>query len=69
MRRKLRTKHGRARYRLRQQTVEPVFGQIQWNRGLHQLPLRGLSAARASWRFACAVHNLLQLRSAGVVLA
>lgn len=59
MRRKLRTKHGRARCRLR----------LKWNRGLHQFLLRGLAAARASWRFECAVHTLIKLRSAGVVLA
>lgn len=69
MRWKLRTKNGRERYQLRQQTVEPVFGQIKWNRGLHQLLLRGLAAARASWRFECAVHNLLKLHTAGLGLA
>jgi transposase len=66
MRRKLRTRRGRACYKLRQQTVEPVFGQIKWNRGLHQLLLRGLAAAKASWRFECAVHNVLKLRTAGI---
>jgi len=65
MRRKLRTRHGRERYRLRQQTVEPVFGQIKWARGLQQFLLRGLAAARASWRFECAVHNVLKLRRLG----
>ena len=69
MRWKLRTSHGRARYRLRQQTVEPVFGQIKWSRGLRQLLLRGLAAARASWRFECAVHNMLKIHRAGVRLA
>lgn len=66
MRRKLRTRRGREHYRLRQQSVEPVFGQIKWNRGLHQLLLRGLEAARDSWRFECAVHNLLKMRTAAM---
>ena len=66
---KLRTKRGRQRYKLRQQTVEPVFGQIKWNRGLHQWLLRGLAAVRESWRFECAVHNLLKMRTAGVAWA
>ena len=64
--RKLRTKPARRRYKLRQQTVEPVFGQIKWNRGLRQWLLRGLVATRHSWRFECAVHNLLKMRTAGV---
>lgn len=69
MRRKLRTKRGRARYKLRQQSVEPVFGQIKGNRGLRQFLLRGLVATRASWRFECAVHNLLKMWKAGVAWA
>ena len=40
MQRKLLTKAGRARYRLRQQVVEPVFGQIR-NKGLIRFLLRG----------------------------
>ncbi len=60
MMRKLLTKKGKQRYRLRQTTVEPVFGQINWNRGLRQLLVRGLDAAKASWQFECG-HNLLKL--------
>jgi transposase len=67
MRRKLRTRHGRERYQLRQQTVEPVFGQIKWARGLQQFLLRGLPAARACWRFECAVHNVLKMWRLGAV--
>jgi hypothetical protein len=37
--------------------------------GARQLRLRGLSAARAQWRFDCAVHNLLKLhRNGGTAL-
>ncbi|MBC7325850.1 MAG: transposase [Moorella sp. (in: Bacteria)] len=66
MRRKLKTKRGRARYKLRQTTVEPVFGQIKQGRGLRQFLLRGLEKVRSSWRFDCAVHNLIKLFRAGV---
>jgi transposase len=66
MRRKLKTKRGRARYKLRQTTVEPVFGQIKQGRGLGQFLLRGLEKVRSSWRFDCAVHNLIKLFRAGV---
>ena len=67
MMRKLLTKKGKERYKLRQITVEPVFGQIKGNRGFRQLLMRGLDAARASWQFECAVHNLLKLHTLGVV--
>ena len=66
MRRKLKTKQGRARYKLRQTTVEPVFGQIKQARGLGQFLLRGLEKVRSAWRFDCAVHNLVKLFRAGV---
>jgi hypothetical protein len=34
-----------------------------------QLRLRGLAAARAQWRFDCAVHNLLKLHRNGGLAA
>jgi len=64
MMRKLSTKRGKARYKLRQTTVEPVIGQMKWNRNFRQLLRRGLTAARLSWLFECAVHNLLKVASA-----
>jgi hypothetical protein len=68
MRRKLKTKRGRARYKLRQTTVEPVFGQIKQGWGLRQFLLRGVEKVRSSWRFDCAVHNLIKLFRASVCL-
>lgn len=61
MRRKLRTKRGRQRYKLRQTSVEPVFGFIKQELGLRQFLLRGQSKVRSIWRFTCAVHNLLKI--------
>ena len=61
MSRKLRTKRGRERYRLRQTSVEPVFGHIKEAMGLRQLPPRGLDKARSTWRFQCAAFNLMKL--------
>lgn len=69
MRRKLKTKRGRARYKLRQLSVEPVLGQIKEVRGLRQFCLRGLSKVRSSWLFECAVHNLIKLFNHGIRLA
>jgi len=69
MARKLKTKKGRAVYARRKAVVEPVFGQMQTVQDAHQLLLRGKSAARAQWRFQCAIHNLLKLhRNGGLAL-
>jgi hypothetical protein len=61
MRRKLRTKHGRARYRLRQTSVEPVFGFIKEQLKLRQFLHRGLDKVRNYWRFTCAVVNFMKV--------
>ena len=61
MRHKLRTKRGRARYALRMETVEPVFGQIKQGRGFGQFLLRGLAKVNREWLLICAGHNLLKL--------
>jgi transposase len=65
MARKLRTKKGRAVYARRKAIVEPVFGQMDTVQSARRLLLRGKAAARAQWRFHCAVHNLLKLHRAG----
>jgi IS5 family transposase len=64
MRKRLATPEGRASYRLRKQTVEPVFGQIKEARGLRQFLRRGLAAVESEWMMACTVHNLLKLQKA-----
>lgn len=65
MARKLRTKRGQTIYARRKTIVEPVFGQMDTVQGARRLLLRGKAAARAQWRFNCAVHNLLKLHRAG----
>jgi len=65
MARKLRTKRGRSAYAKRKTIVEPVFGQMDTVQSARLLLLRGKAAARAQWRFNCAVHNLLKLHRAG----
>ena len=61
MRRRLTRGGHRSRYRLRKQTVEPVFGQIKQARGFRQFLLRGLEKTRGEWSLICLVHNLLKL--------
>lgn len=65
MARKLKTKRGRTAYAKRKTIVEPVFGQMDTVQSARQLLLRGKAAARAQWRFNCAIHNLLKLHRAG----
>ena len=61
MRELLATQDGKAIYKLRKQTVEPVFGQIKAARGFRQFLRRGLSAVEAEWSLICTAHNLLKL--------
>jgi Transposase DDE domain len=58
---KLSSEDGKARYALRKQTVEPVFGQIKDVRGARRLIRRGLRACTAEWKLLCGTHNLLKL--------
>jgi transposase len=66
MRTKLRRGGWRSRYRLRKQTVEPVFGQIKEARGFHRFLLRGLEKVKTEWALLCTAHNLLKLAKARV---
>ena len=65
MARKLETKNGHHVYTRRKTIVEPVFGQLTTTQDASQLLLRGKQAARAQWRFHCAIHNLLKLHRNG----
>jgi len=61
MRARLRRGGHRTRYRLRKQTVEPVFGQIKHARGFRQFLMRGLEKVRGEWSLLATAHNLLKL--------
>jgi hypothetical protein len=58
MERKLRTKRGKALYRLPSQTVEPVFGQIKTCLGCDGLLLRREEATGGEWLLICAAFNM-----------
>ena len=64
MRRKLRTKRGRAHYAKRKVIVEPVFGQIKQGRGFRQFLLRGLQKVKGEWALICTTHNVRKLWAA-----
>ena len=61
MRRVLATPDGRALYRQRQATIEPVFGQVKFTRQINRFQRRGRAAWRSEWRLVAATHNLLKL--------
>ena len=63
MREKLQTDRGRALYALRKITIEPVFGQIKYNRRVDQFMRRGRAAVHSELRLVAATHNMLKLHN------
>ncbi len=63
MRSKLSTERGRKLYAQRKITVEPVYGQIKYNRHIDKFMRRGRAAAQSEWRLVAATHNILKLHS------
>ena len=65
MERELLTLRGRAIYRKRSRTVEPVFGQIKDARRADRFLLRRITGASLEWKLLCLTHNLLKLFGSG----
>jgi transposase len=63
------TKAGRARYKLRQQTVEPVFGIIKEAMGFRRFSLRGLAKVSLEWTLVTLAYNVRRLHRVGATLA
>jgi transposase len=61
MRRRLKTKKGKERYKLRKQTVEPVFGTIKETIGFRHFHLRGMEKANLEWDIVTLAYNLKRL--------
>lgn len=55
-------------YALRSVTIEPVFGQIKWVKGLTRFMRHGLDACKVEWMLQLTVHNLLKLWRSGLSL-
>ena len=64
---KLRTEIGKAIYRLRKCTVEPVIGIIKEILGFRQFSLRGITAAAGEWCLVCLAFNLKRFHKLLVV--
>jgi transposase len=60
---KLKTALGKAIYRLRKCTVEPVIGIIKEVLGFRQFSLRGEQAAAGEWELVCLAFNLKRLHT------
>jgi transposase len=69
MRRLLASDLGRELYSKRHQTIEPVFGQIKYNRRIDRFQRRGRTAVRSEWRLAAMTHNLLKLHQHRIATA
>jgi transposase len=60
---RLRTAVGRAIYRLRKSTVEPVIGIIKEVLGFRQFSLRGLGKVAGEWCLGCLAYNVKRYHS------
>jgi len=56
---------GRIRYGQRFATVEPVFGNLRYNKGLDRFTLRGRTKVDGQWKLFCLVHNIEKLAHHG----
>ena len=64
MSRKLDTAQGREMITRRFATVEPVFANLRYNKGLDRFTLRGRKKVQGQWRLYCLVHNIEKLMKA-----
>jgi len=65
MKRAIDSERGRAMYGGRFATVEPVFGNIRYNKGLDRFTLRGQKKVDTQWKLFCLVHNIEKLAHHG----
>jgi len=60
---------GKLIYSHRMSVVEPVFGNIGSNKGLHRFSVRGKQKVQGQWRLFCIVHNIEKLMNYGTMAA
>ena len=65
MKRAIDSPRGRELYGRRFATVEPVFGNIRYNKGLDRFTLRGQKKVDGQWKLYCLVHNIEKLAHHG----
>ncbi len=65
MKQRIDSSEGRRRYGQRFATVEPVFGNLCFNKGLDHFTLRGRPKVNAQWQLFCLVQNIEKLARHG----
>jgi hypothetical protein len=65
MRRRIDSEEGKAQYARRFATVEPVFGNLRYNKGLDRFTLRSQKKVDTQWKLYCLVHNIEKLANNG----
>ena len=65
MKRSIDSPDGRMRYGRRFATVEPVFGNLRYNKGLDRFTLRGTKKVNGQWKLFCLIHNIEKLAYQG----
>lgn len=69
MRHRIDTDEGRAIYSHRMHVVEPVFGNIESNKGLNRFTLRTKQKVKSQWQLYSLVHNIEKLQRYGQIAA
>lgn len=57
----LASERGKSLYRRRKALIEPIFGDLKFNRSCDRFQRRGRDACQSEWRLMAATHNLLKL--------
>jgi transposase len=65
MKQRIDSPQGRALYGRRMATVEPVFGNLRYNKRLDRFTLRGQRKVDTQWQLYCLVHNIEKLAHHG----
>ena len=58
---KMATTRAKELYRMRQQIVEPVFGDIKENKGMRRFLTRGIATVRGEFHLICAAVNIKRI--------
>jgi transposase len=58
---KMSTAEAKEIYKVRQQTVEPVFGDIKENKGMTEFLTRGIRSVRSEFNLLCMARNIKRI--------
>ena len=61
--------YGKQVYGHRMSVIEPIFGNIEHNKGLKRFSLRGKTKVNGQWQLYCLVHNIEKLKNYGQIAA